>query len=295
MQKALLTISTLTLAVLSLNLFAKPPVIYGEDNRVDTIESTSALYRRLARSTAAQVEKGSLKRKGSRVELHGGILADFVQTKYRRPLCADERFYHQVAASECSGFLVAPDVLVTAGHCMVASRCQDMDWVFDYKIRKSGDTQVDVAAGNVYGCKEIIDYHDPDTMGRHKDFAVVRLDRPVRGVTPLKVSRTPVRVGQDLVMIGHPSGIPQKIADGGKVRSLEAHGFRGTVDAFGGNSGSAVFDAKSGEIVGILVNGAEDYALDRQQACMRVNYLSENSPGEGISGVGQFLPHLPAR
>ena len=44
-----------------------------------------------------------------------------------------------------------------------------------------------------------------------------------------------------LVVIGHPSGLPTKIADGAWVRNNESeYYFVTNLDTFGGNSGSAV-------------------------------------------------------
>ncbi len=266
---------------------ATTPVIYGEDNRVEVVDSKSALFKALAAGTAAQISKQHINAMSGKVLLDGQTLNDFISMKYGPSLCEEERFKEQVAVGNCSGFLVAPDILVTAGHCYAENECDTYDWVFNYKAARSGDKTVSVNESDVYNCKEVI---AQSTSG--KDFAVIRLDRAVKGVTPLKVAKQTPGVGTSLVLIGHPSGLPTKIADGATVQKVISTGFKANVDSFGGNSGSAVFNDKTGEVVGILVNGATDYSIDSANGCVRVAKLSQNDGKEGVSGVEQFLPFL---
>ena len=72
------------------------------------------------------------------------------------------------------------------------------------------------------------------------------------------------------MVIGHPSGLPTKISDGAIVReNANKVFFQSTLDTFGGNSGSAVFDAKTGLVEGILVRGERDYVQDPVMNCSR--------------------------
>src|SRR5690606_18271087 len=49
-------------------------------------------------------------------------------------VCSDEKFVRQQTGAKCTGFLIAPDIMVTAGHCIShESECQDFQWAFDYK------------------------------------------------------------------------------------------------------------------------------------------------------------------
>ena len=277
----------ISLLVLASAAHAAPPVIYGEDNRVETVESNSAFFKRLAASTAVQISQRYIQATSGKVQFEDQTLNDFIVMKYGPQLCDGERFKEQVAVGNCSGFLVAPDILVTAGHCYTTNECDTFDWVFNYKTARAGDKTVTVNENDVYNCKEVI---AQETFG--KDFAVIRLDRAVKGVTPLKVAKKTPGVGTTLVLIGHPSGLPTKIADGATVQKVIPTGFKANVDSFGGNSGSAVFNDKTGEVVGILVNGADDYSIDSANGCVRVAKLSQTDGKEGVSGVEQFLPFL---
>ena len=86
-------------------------VIYGEDNRKDVFESTDSALVELSKSTAAMISSEKLK------SVKGDVVIS-AQTLESRGICAKERFSKQISAANCSGFLVAPNILVTAGHCI---------------------------------------------------------------------------------------------------------------------------------------------------------------------------------
>lgn len=258
-------------------------IIYGDDNRIDTYQS-SALFQKLAKSTAAMVPKEHIKVRGNTVELVGKELGEVFR------LCEKERFFHQPMIANCSGFLVAPDIMVSAGHCYEdRSDCTQNQWVFNYKVDDEKQRHVSVSTSDVYGCKEVIKQSLTETT----DFAVIRLDRPVVGVTPVKIATKEAEVGTEVVMIGHPSGLPQKVTDHAVVKGVSATEFRATVDAFQINSGSAVFNAKTGELMGILVRGLIDYRTNKQYQCTEVNTTNDNDRGEDISSWNQFKKYIP--
>ena len=283
----------ITLAI-SLNVSAAkfaPDVIYGEDNRIDTFQSTSALHKKLASGTAAQIVNANLKVRGSTVELVAEPLSSMPGPQ-NPPLCAKERFHDQPTASRCSGFLVADNILVTAGHCMqTASDCSSASWVFNYKVNSSSQTAVSVAAIDVFKCKRII--KQALLPGSATDFAVIELDRPNTGKA-LKLAKTVPTLGTPIFMIGHPSGLPQKITTNAKVIRVSGNSFRTDLDAFGGNSGSSVFNT-AGEIVGILVNGDTDYRINSALNCVEANQMASARNGEGVSAISQFTAFLPKK
>lgn len=158
--------------------------------------------------------------------------------------------------------MLGPDVLVTAGHCVTnQSQCENFSWIFDY----TNDVTA-ISVDNVYKCSAIIDREL--TQGGN-DFAVLRLDRPVVGRTPLEYRQegAPV-VSTTLAVIGHPSGLPLKIDAGGFIRNISNVNYiEAELDTFGGNSGSPVFNLDTGEVEGILVRGETDYERDFANSC----------------------------
>lgn len=280
-MKIILALSLIANAAIG---FATEKVIYGEDNRVDVIESTNAMYVELSESTAAMVSKFDIKPMGNgQVQLKGGALSS-------RGICKSERFSSQPSVANCSGFLVGEDLLVTAGHCVKStSDCSRWQWVFDYKIDTKGQTKVSVPKTSVYKCKEIIN----TVLSRSSmdDFALIRLDRKVTDRRILDYRRKgKISKGENLVVIGHPSGLPTKIADGAYVKSLKNKFFQANLDTYGGNSGSAVFNANTGVVEGILVRGATDYVYDRNQGCRVSNVLGQD---EGAGEDVTYITNIP--
>jgi len=253
---------------ISLNSFAQDSwidkVIYGEDDRKDIYESTNEMYKQLANSTAAMISDSSL------VAQECDMVMIKTTSLEQDGICSDARFAKQPAGANCSAFLVGDQYLVTAGHCIQdMDDCERYSFVFGYaNVTEEKLTQI-VPKSEVYKCNKIVSrVLDRTTFN---DYALVKLDRVVTGHTPLKF-RTTGKIADkaDLVVIGHPSGIPTKIADGAFVRAnTHKYFFQATLDTFGGNSGSAVFDATSGLVEGILVRGETDYVNDPVMNCYR--------------------------
>lgn len=258
---------------------ANQKVIYGDDNRRDVYEVTNPLFLEMARSTAALIPTRNLSRSGDETKIRGRQLGA------ARGLCQDEPFREQIASANCSGFLVAPNILVTAGHCIRgASACNSYSYVFGFETERQGQTEYSVSNDNVYSCKRLVKQVLDNRTGM--DYAVVELDRPVTGRRAMPFRKSgKVQDGQELVVIGHPSGLPTKIADGAFVRNnSRSVYFSASLDTYGGNSGSAVFNVDTGEIEGILVRGETDYV--RNGSCVSSNICPmDGCRGEDVTRI----------
>lgn len=256
MKKTCLVLLTLTLATAAL---AGNKVIYGDDNRLDMYQVKNPLHRKLALSTAGMIHNSAFS--AGKDKDHLNIeQAQSLQTAMN--VCREEKFSQQKLAPSCSGFLIAPDILVTAGHCYEGydnpySICQDYKWVFSYQQNSaSHDPTKDIKLNDVYGCKEVLSVRLDDNL----DYAIIRLDRKTdRPALPFRQSGK-ISEADPLVVIGHPVGLPTKVAAGAMVtKNSEKVRFSASLDTFQGNSGSAVFNAKTGVVEGILVMGKTDF------------------------------------
>ena len=255
-------------------------VIYGDDDRYEVASYPSARIRDLANSVAGMVRGSKLKSSGENFTFRERLAGRALN------FCSGERFAEQSTLPTCTGFLVGPDTLVTAGHCITSNfDCSNNKWVFGY-VKGTEE----IKKKNVFGCKRIIARNQKSTLFTLKDFAVIQLDRKVEGRTPLKFRKKGrVKIGTNLVVIGHPSGLPLKIADGAKVKRMNTkdaltfpakllkkrYYFTANLDTYGGNSGSPVFNLKTGVVEGILVQGARDYVRSAG-FCNRSNRLSNS-------------------
>lgn len=256
-----------------------PKIIYGDDNRNDVAMSTEPAWIKLAHSTAAMISVSEIQ--GTNKKGGGGNQNLVVNgpSLESQGICSSERFAKQPTAAYCSGFLVSDRWLVTAGHCVqTESDCANFQWAFDYKAETNAQASVTLKKTNIYHCKRIIEQElNDDTQ---EDYALIELDRPVLDRNPLKF-RTQGKIEQNapILVIGHPSGLPTKIAGGANVRTLEERFFVGNLDTYGGNSGSAVFNADTLEVEGILVRGDEDYVAGPDDC--RVSNVVSNDGGSG--------------
>ena len=289
-MKNLVEVAVMTLCLSPMVQAATPKVIYGDDNRVFAEDSNNETYKKWAASTAVQILAKDIEvlKEGESYRVNPGKLQDSFAN-----VCADEDFSQVANAGNCSGFLVGDDLLVTAGHCMASQEaCDNAKWAFNYQndVISASDNVLD--AKDVYSCKTIIN-QELNSFSKN-DFALIQLDRKVEGREPLKVrTQGKVELGTELVVIGHPSGLPTIIADGAWVRSNDHDFFfKANTDTFGGNSGSAVFNAETGVVEGILVRGEKDYEYDAAAGCNRPK-LCENDEcrGEDITRI-TVIPEL---
>lgn len=264
--------------------FIRPRVIYGDDNRRDYFEVADTAWRARADATVALIRTASLDPLGA---LTGIKTVSYGQAM---GLCASEPFFEQETAAFCSGFLVAPDTIVTAGHCIRSqAACESTKFVFGFKLAGVAAQPRSVATDMVFSCKTLV-HTVANSAG--EDFAVVKLDRAVAHVTPLafRSEGAPV-VGDPLVVAGHPAGLPLKIADGAEVRSVNPEHMVTNLDTYGGNSGSAVFNGRSGEIEGVLVRGEMDYVY--KNGCRVSNACpSGGCRGEDVTLFERVRPYL---
>lgn len=269
---------------------AEEKVIYGEDNRHEYFEEVDASVQAISESTVALIKNSQI---GNAIGGRHEITADNYGVSY--DLCPTERYTEQSAAAFCSGFLVGPNLIATAGHCIKSALdCSETTFVFDYAYKTKSASLSSADEGNVYRCKSVV-HTEANSTGA--DFAIVEIDRPVIGRIPVLLRQSgKLNVGDDLTVIGHPAGLPMKIADGAKVRSTNAKDyFVANLDTYGGNSGSAVFNTKTHEVEGVLVRGETDFVWSSKGCATSYVCKHDDCRGEDvtkISAVNEVLQNL---
>jgi hypothetical protein len=260
--------------------------IYGTDNRRDIHQITDPNVLEAYESTCVMVLSSLLIDNGngtsSFFHVDTATLNDRVVAEGKPALCMTEPFRTQPAPGQCSAFLVAPDIVVTAGHCIQnASDCAKYSFIFGFQMTNATTARETFQNSEIYTCSQILDRRFTDGDDTQPDWAVIRLDRAVTGHTPLPIRRSgSVTVGQEVIMIGYPRGLPAKVVDGATVRNIDSPNFFVTnLDSYTGNSGSAVFDAETLQVEGALVAGDPDFVT--VGGCSR----SMQCPDNGCNGA----------
>ncbi len=257
-----LTLSFFISAVLSPSIFAitvVPKTIYVEDNR-NEVYSSPTVIQELSSSIAAHVSKEYLTEEKNGYKITASTLG--------KAHCPTVRFSDQVTGARCSGFLVAPNVVATAGHCMISqNECENYRWIFDYKLKGASDKSYQLASkSNVYSCKKILAQKLEYIGGI--DYALVQLDRNVENRNPVAVDfDNDTIIGTPLYVLGFPSGIPMKYTDTSSIFENSPKTFKSLLDIFAGNSGSAVFSAETNKVIGIVSMGTGDWTWNQANTC----------------------------
>jgi subtilisin-like proprotein convertase family protein len=272
-----------------------PKVIYGSDDRLDEYEVADANLLAVGDATVAILDYSDLTdNNDGTFSLPSETYAEWYEwvdpIATGNPLCPDEPYRDQPNPAWCSGFLVAPDVIATAGHCACDDDCQDLAFVFGFVMADACTPTMTIDQSQIYRCSQVI-----ASRTEGADWALVRLDRPVIDHNPLAFrTQGNIADGEDLLVIGHPVGLPRKYAAGADVRDNGQAGyFQANLDTFGGNSGSAVLNANTLEVEGILVRGNTDFVQDG--ACDRSNVCPDSGcPGwEDVTRATEFADLVP--
>jgi hypothetical protein len=205
--------------------------------------------------------------------------------------CPSEPYVNQPVPGDCTGFLVADDVIATAGHCINNNSCRNMSFVFGFRLDGPGDIRDEIPPDDLYTCDQIISRSNTNNL----DYAVVKLDRPVVGHQPLEIRRSgQVSMGTPLIIAGHPLGLPLKIPNNATVRSNRANNtFGANADVYEGNSGSPVVNASTLEVEGILVSGNDDW--QRTGGCYVTNVCPDSGcpTWEDVTRTTIFASSVP--
>ncbi len=277
--------------------------VFGDDNRKEVKDATE--YHQLVRATAVMVHKDKIR--GNK------IYSETLRSRLSRKFNTDSfhenvKFLDQPTCATCTGFLIAPDILVTAGHCIEKLEdAKNYVWVFDYTLEKNYNAfagYITIDTADIYSVTEVMGAYF-QSLSTYTDYSFLRLNKkssrePYHFRTSGKVANY-----SNVYTIGSPTGLPLKLADNAWVvnNSYESW-FRNSIDGFPGNSGGPVFN-EYGLIEGIHVRGAVelagknytgDYKFDSTCNCVKTvqwssTWGTEGSHAHRITAVPTELLH----
>ena len=231
---------------------------FGEDDRTSVLDSEEPRARQWASSVALLTSKISAENTASVPTL-----------KERFDLCEGERFGSDPFLGHCTAFLVAPNIVATAGHCLDQHACERTKILFGYNDDERNDDIGALDAEHTYTC---VDEFRADDI----DVALIELDRAVLDRDPLRIG-TPTE-GDAVALVGHPLGGSATVDLSGTIVQSLLEKFQTTLDTFSGHSGAPILDLVSGNVVGVHVRGAGFSVVQRDsESC---NELNTCVPGE---------------
>jgi hypothetical protein len=261
--------------------------VFGNDDRREVKDAYG--YKDFVRATAVMISKEKIYEK----EFYAWSLRDLLMKQFGTDkFDKNVKFLDQPTLSSCTGFLIAPGIMVTAGHCVNSMEAANKYvWVFDYTNEEKfiDGNRLRIKPENIFEVEQII----ASTFNNNTkdDYAILRLNTTSdRAPYRFRTSGN-VLLNGEINTIGSPTGLPLKFSTNAVVvDNSPINWFKSDIDSFPGNSGGPVFD-KNGFIEGILVRGAVefsdadgrytgDYKYDRECDCIktvqwdRVNYTA---------------------
>lgn len=213
-------------------------------------------------------------------------------------MCPGEKLAdaNAIRGGNCSLTLVAPDIAVTALHCLGSQQgpgnnCSEYGYYFGLTHNNLGGRQN--VADSLRYCEHIL---ASGAIGseyeNNQDWAIIKLNEPVPNFTapPLAPPGLP-NVGDRVTTIGTPQGVPS-VRSTGRIEYVdrEGRGVRTDMDIVGGNSGGGAFNER-GEFIGIVTTS---YDRDRifyyeTSGCARwlqAPSRQDNHNGSWVTGGG---------
>src|SRR5262245_51601706 len=261
---------------------APGPLISDTDDRIEASQVTDPNLSKFKYSTAAMWRGTGVVDNGDGTSTVGTIPYN---TFFGQPLCPGTKFADQPVGVglACTAFLVAPDMVATANHCLNWWGWPWDSWkfVFDYTYPVSTwitNTRI----------------FRPTTLllsDSARDIALLQLDRSVpewRTTYPLDPAGAPpifqfTRFIDSVAAFGHGAGLALKYSPNtgpyAGAYAFSDNQFLSYLDVLEGNSGSPVFDTATSLVRGIVSGQYVDDYVQDPAGCLRlVSYSPAQYP-----------------
>tara|TARA_B100001971_G_scaffold215192_1_gene259908 strand:+ start:161573 stop:162439 length:867 start_codon:yes stop_codon:yes gene_type:complete len=241
--------------------------IFHGDDRQDFHEIKDPKIKALSSSIPSLIQKVKLNKTQTGYEIKTKTLKDGFN------FCADANFSNEYQLANCSASLIAEDLVLTAAHCLDPDPNDNFHpskyvVAFDYKKTSSENIHF-LPKENVYEIEDEMPLYIFD-WNSMLDVAIIKLKRKVKNRKPIKLNLDHnYSVTTPLFVLGYPLGVTQKLTDDSEIIATEdqPNSFRHHLDTFSVNSGSAIFDATTFEIIGVHVRGTGYNYHDYGRGC----------------------------
>jgi hypothetical protein len=169
-------------------------------------------------------------------------------------LCPGEAFSNEPVLGTGTAMVTGTRQMMTAGHVFTGP-LQNYAVVFGFEIYdKAGGYKRLISTDSVFFPQKIL--HTSAEL----DISIFSVDRDLPSPPLIWSMVTNPPINEPVYMIGHPYGLPKKVAANASVQTNNDPAYLYTsLDAFEGNSGSPVFDLQTNQVIGILVGGETDF------------------------------------
>ncbi len=198
--------------------------------------------------------------------------------------------------STCSATLIAPDLILTASHCVVADeQARTGSFTLDFLTDASGN-RPDGYNPRFYKLTRVVESgfrREPGDTRPGRDYSIVQVAVPPAGlgVSPVAMRNTVPSTGEEVFVIHHPRGtvkkVSRRLADAtALVGGIETNDYGRVIlhncDIDNGSSGSSLLDA-AGKIIAVNnwapgpCNGESLSIIDIEQ-----DFLTEPPPAQDV-------------
>lgn len=211
-------------------------------------------------------------------------------------LCEGERFREQPTVIErpdghagdfgYSGYLLDASTVLTCWHGWEQFAARSQFALFGYALRGGADPlELPVSQLRAVVPQPASAPPVAAVAARPRgDWVLLRLEHPVTHLGAIEPPRLALpRTGGAVYTLGHPGGLPLKLAGQGTVLEVADGLFRTDLHTFSGNSGSPVFDAASHALLGIVVAGPQgepDFVPQPARGCYATRAATRHAGGQ---------------